>query len=95
MLGQSLGSIILGIEALLSHVPSIFVDTMGYSFTMPLFKFCGGSLVGCYVHYPTISTDMLAQVSVYKSKYFSKSFTSRYSQEAFLIIIEEEWHNHR
>ena len=62
MLGQSLGSLALGVEALMSFVPSIYIDTMGYSFTMPLFKYCGASLVGCYVHYPTISTDMLAQV---------------------------------
>ena len=56
MLGQSLGSLVLGVEALLSFVPSIYIDTMGYSATMPLFKYCGGSLVGCYVHYPTISS---------------------------------------
>ena len=29
MLGQSLGSLVLGVEALLSLVPSIFIDTMG------------------------------------------------------------------
>jgi len=62
MLGQSLGSLVLGLEALLAHVPSIYFDTMGFSFTLPLFRLCGGSLVGCYVHYPTISTDMLAAV---------------------------------
>jgi len=69
MLGQSLGSLVLGVEALLSHVPSIYIDTMGYSFTMPLFKHCGGSTVGCYVHYPTISTDMLAQVQSRSATY--------------------------
>ena len=69
MLGQSLGSLVLGVEALLSFVPSIYIDTMGYSFTMPLFKYCGKSLVGCYVHYPTISTDMLAQASIDEHTY--------------------------
>ena len=38
MLGQSLGSLVLGAEALTAFVPTIFMDTMGYSFTMPLFK---------------------------------------------------------
>jgi len=85
MLGQSLGSIILGIEALLSHVPSIFVDTMGYSFTMPLFKFCGGSLVGCYVHYPTISTDMLAQV---QSRSFSYNNRRRVAQSPLASFLK-------
>ena len=35
MLGQSLGSLVLGVKALLSFVPSIYIDTMGYSSTMP------------------------------------------------------------
>jgi len=62
MLGQSLGSVVLGVEALLAHVPDVYLDTMGYAFTLPLFRWLGGSSVGAYVHYPTISTDMLARV---------------------------------
>ena len=69
MLGQSFGSLVLATEALLSFVPSIYVDTMGYAFTMPLFKYLGGSTVGCYVHYPTISTDMLDRVGRRKAMY--------------------------
>ena len=69
MLGQSFGSLVLATEALLSFVPSIYVDTMGYAFTMPLFKYLGGSSVGCYVHYPTISTDMLERVGRRKAMY--------------------------
>ena len=41
--------------------PEIMIDSMGYSFTYPLFRLCG-SKVGCYIHYPTISTDMLNKV---------------------------------
>jgi len=37
-------------------------DTMGYSFTYPLMKLTG-SKIGCYVHYPTVSTDMLTRVA--------------------------------
>ena len=74
MLGQSLGSLVLGVEALLSHVPSIYIDTMGYSFTLPLFKYCGGCVTGCYVHYPTISTDMLDQVRTKRSMYNNRGF---------------------
>jgi alpha-1,2-mannosyltransferase len=69
MLGQSFGSLVLGTEALLSFVPSIYIDTMGYAFTMPLFKYLGGSAVGCYVHYPTISTDMLERVGRRQAMY--------------------------
>ena len=37
------------------------IDSMGYSFTYPLFVLAG-CRVGCYIHYPTISTDMLKKV---------------------------------
>ena len=62
LLGQSLGSVWLGVEALEKCVPDVYLDTMGYAFTLPLFKYFGGCKVGCYVHYPTISTDMLDKV---------------------------------
>nr|XP_033338872.1 GDP-Man:Man(3)GlcNAc(2)-PP-Dol alpha-1,2-mannosyltransferase isoform X2 [Megalopta genalis] len=62
LLGQSLGSIWLGIEALNSYVPDIYIDTMGYAFTYPLFRYIGGCRVATYTHYPTISTDMLRHI---------------------------------
>merc|ERR1719147_517550 len=77
MLGQSLGSLVLGTEALLSHVPDIFIDTMGYAFTLPLFRYCGGCTVGAYVHYPTISTDMLRLVTSRQSSYNNRGRVAR------------------
>ncbi|XP_033222084.1 GDP-Man:Man(3)GlcNAc(2)-PP-Dol alpha-1,2-mannosyltransferase isoform X2 [Belonocnema kinseyi] len=62
LLGQSLGSMWLGWEALSALQPDIYIDTMGYAFTYPLFKYIGGCSIGCYTHYPTISTDMLKHV---------------------------------
>uniref|UniRef100_A0A8D0BGL9 GDP-Man:Man(3)GlcNAc(2)-PP-Dol alpha-1,2-mannosyltransferase n=1 Tax=Salvator merianae TaxID=96440 RepID=A0A8D0BGL9_SALMN len=62
LLGQSLGSLFLGWEALLKCVPDVYIDSMGYAFTLPLFKYLGGCQTACYVHYPTISTDMLSVV---------------------------------
>ncbi|XP_078050641.1 ALG11 alpha-1,2-mannosyltransferase isoform X1 [Augochlora pura] len=62
LLGQSLGSIWLGIEALNSYVPDIYIDTMGYAFTYPLFRYIGGCRIATYTHYPTISTDMLRHI---------------------------------
>jgi len=35
---------------------------MGYAFTFHVAKWIGGIPVGAYVHYPTISTNMLARV---------------------------------
>ncbi|CAG0916366.1 unnamed protein product [Notodromas monacha] len=62
LLGQSLGSMVLGMEALLRCVPDIYLDTMGYAFTYPLFRYLGGCKVGCYTHYPTISSDMISKL---------------------------------
>ncbi|XP_061654965.1 GDP-Man:Man(3)GlcNAc(2)-PP-Dol alpha-1,2-mannosyltransferase isoform X1 [Phyllopteryx taeniolatus] len=62
LLGQSMGSIFLGWEALTEFVPDIYIDSMGYAFTLPLFRYLGGCGVCTYVHYPTISTDMLSVV---------------------------------
>eukprot|EP01095_Lingulamoeba_sp_RSL-Kostka_P006518 TRINITY_DN2050_c0_g1_i1.p1 TRINITY_DN2050_c0_g1~~TRINITY_DN2050_c0_g1_i1.p1 ORF type:complete len:349 (-),score=81.97 TRINITY_DN2050_c0_g1_i1:64-1110(-) len=47
---------------LLNIVPDVYIDTMGYSFTFPIYKYLGSCKVGSYVHYPTISTDMLDKV---------------------------------
>lgn len=63
LLGQSIGSIYLGWEALSIFKPDIFIDTMGYAFTYPLFKYFGGCRVASYTHYPMISSDMLQVVS--------------------------------
>lgn len=77
LLGQSIGSIYLGWEALTKFNPDVFIDTMGYAFTLPIFKYIGECNVGCYVHYPTISTDMLSKVSDRRATYNNASFISR------------------
>ncbi|KAL0280788.1 UNVERIFIED_CONTAM: hypothetical protein PYX00_001979 [Menopon gallinae] len=63
LLGQSFGSVWLGIEALLAYCPDVYLDTMGYAFTYPLFKYIGQCKVASYTHYPTITSDMLRRVS--------------------------------
>ncbi|ODQ53583.1 alpha-1,2-mannosyltransferase alg11 [Saitoella complicata NRRL Y-17804] len=60
--GQSAGSIPLVYEAISALVPDIFIDTMGYAFTLPAVSFLLDIPVAAYVHYPTISTDMLEKV---------------------------------
>lgn len=83
LMGQSLGSILLGMEALMSFAPHIYIDTMGYACTVPLFRWLGGSRAASYVHYPVVSRDMLEQVNsrtmahnnaawISQSKFFTK-----------------------
>ncbi|CAM0136227.1 asparagine-linked glycosylation protein [Umbelopsis sp. WA50703] len=67
LLGQSLGSLFLGYEALEHVVPDVFFDTMGYAFTYPLVYLLTGIKVAAYVHYPTISSDMLNKVKAQTS----------------------------
>uniref|UniRef100_A0A1I7ZL66 GDP-Man:Man(3)GlcNAc(2)-PP-Dol alpha-1,2-mannosyltransferase n=1 Tax=Steinernema glaseri TaxID=37863 RepID=A0A1I7ZL66_9BILA len=61
MICQALGGFVLGLEAVLKLCPGVFIDSMGYAFTLPLFSLAG-SKVACYVHYPTISCDMIGVV---------------------------------
>nr|CAG4641755.1 EOG090X07J8 [Eurycercus lamellatus] len=86
LLGQSLGSMVLGMEAINKLVPDIFIDTMGYSFTYPIFCFLGSCKVICYVHYPTISTDMLGKVTSRATAFNNNSFISN---SPFLSLIKK------
>ncbi|KAL9609914.1 MAG: hypothetical protein Q9167_005359 [Letrouitia subvulpina] len=63
LLGQSLGSLILAYDAFSILIPDILIDTMGYAFTLAFSKFLFPSIpTAAYVHYPTISTDMLGSL---------------------------------
>ncbi|MCJ1283606.1 asparagine-linked glycosylation protein [Xylographa opegraphella] len=65
LLGQSLGSLRVAYDALSQFVPNVFIDTMGYSFVTAFARFVFPSMpIGAYVHYPTISTDMLGSLDV-------------------------------
>ncbi|KAI0986507.1 hypothetical protein GJ496_000612 [Pomphorhynchus laevis] len=62
LIGMSLASTIVAIEAIVQHSPDILVDTVGHAFIYPVFRILTWCKVACYVHYPTISTDMLTPV---------------------------------
>jgi alpha-1,2-mannosyltransferase len=63
LLGQSIGSLVLAWDAFSLLPPDIFVDTMGYAFALGFCKILFGDVpTGAYVHYPTISTDMLSSL---------------------------------
>ncbi|XP_028991551.1 GDP-Man:Man(3)GlcNAc(2)-PP-Dol alpha-1,2-mannosyltransferase-like [Betta splendens] len=77
LLGQSAGSMFLGWEALTAFVPDLYVDSMGYAFTLPIFRYLGGCQVASYVHYPTVSTDMLSVVRERNPRFNNANFISR------------------
>ncbi|GLB38552.1 putative ALG11 mannosyltransferase N-terminus [Lyophyllum shimeji] len=76
MLGQSLGSMYLAWEAMSKLIPDLYIDSMGYAFTFHVVSFLGRIPVGAYVHYPTISTDMLARVKSRKAWHTNTSAVS-------------------
>ena len=51
-------------------------DTMGYAFTFHVVAWLAGIPVGAYVHYPTISTDMLARVEARRTTYANSNTIS-------------------
>lgn len=59
---QSIASVFVSLEALMIVAPDIYIDTTGCAFTYLVFKLIAQCRVVAYVHYPTISSDMLAQV---------------------------------
>ncbi|KAJ3219879.1 asparagine-linked glycosylation protein, partial [Chytriomyces hyalinus] len=60
LVAQSIASAFVAAEALLKYPPpEIFVDTIGFAFTLPIAKLLGCRKVLAYVHYPTISSDMI------------------------------------
>ena len=58
---QALGSAILVAEAMHAFRPAVFFDTVGHAFAYPLARLAGSRVVA-YVHYPTVSSDMIARV---------------------------------
>ncbi len=53
----------------------LFIDTSGWAFTYPMCRL-SGVRVACYVHYPTVSTDMLQRVRQRKSLYNNSAHIS-------------------
>ncbi|TGZ84363.1 UDP-Glycosyltransferase/glycogen phosphorylase [Ascodesmis nigricans] len=100
LLGQSIGSLLLAWEAFTLLVPDVFIDTMGYAFTLPLAKSLLGIPTAAYVHYPTISTDMLGTLSTDSSlrtkvkRYYWLVFAELYSRcgkSIDRIMVNSSW----
>jgi alpha-1,2-mannosyltransferase len=75
MIFQSGASIIVAFECLLRLMPDVYFDTTGAAFAFPLVKLLSlcSVYVGCYVHYPTISSDMLKLVQTQRPSYNNSS----------------------
>ncbi|CAI5444053.1 unnamed protein product [Caenorhabditis angaria] len=77
MLMQAIMGGFLALEALFHLVPEVFIDSMGYPLALPIFRIFAGAKVGAYVHYPTISCDMLEVVSTRQSTFNNSSLIAQ------------------
>ena len=72
-----LAPIVVGLEAVIRCPPDVLIDTMGCSFVYPIFKHLAWSKVCAYVHYPTISVDMLDMVASNVASYNNRPIIAR------------------
>ena len=87
MICQSLASIVVGLECLARLAPDLYVDTTGAAFTYPLFRVLGGAKVVCYVHYPIISSDMLARVREQRPSYNNDARIAQSVTTSYLKLV--------
>jgi len=73
MIAESIATVKLALAALNKFTPDIYVDTTGAAFTFVAAKILAGCKVAAYVHYPTISTDMLNMVWEQRPSYNNNS----------------------
>ncbi|KAL7439001.1 hypothetical protein ACHAXH_005469 [Discostella pseudostelligera] len=69
MIAESWGTVKLAWYALNVINPHIYIDTTGCAFTLLVAKLLAGCKIGTYVHYPTISSDMLSLVWARRPSY--------------------------
>lgn len=86
--GQAFGSIVAAFECLIRLPPDFYIDTTGFSFTIPIFSWFIGARCGAYVHFPTISTDMVNRV-VQHSTATSYNNSSRIQNSQFLTTLKK------
>eukprot|EP00434_Breviolum_minutum_P038172 symbB.v1.2.033852.t1/scaffold4263.1/size42195/3 len=60
--GATENAVKMGVQ--LCKLPDIFIDSIGYAFTLPLFRLLGGCQIECYVPDPAISMVLLEQVAL-------------------------------
>lgn len=91
---QAIGSMIFALINMILFCPQRLVDTAGYPFTYPIFKYLGGVQVSAYTHYPIISKDMIdivdSQEETFNNKQVSpaKSFIKGIYYRCFAFLYK-------
>jgi alpha-1,2-mannosyltransferase len=62
LLQSFVGGLLLGLDVCRLGPTEVLIDSVGIAFAYPIYKLIAGSHVIAYVHYPTVSTDMMGRV---------------------------------
>lgn len=93
IMGQSIGSVIVLLVALMSSSfsdwPTTFIDTTGYPFTLPVAKLLTGAKTCAYIHYPTMSNDMFKKVAEKRSDFNNSAV---YTRSAILVTLKKTYY---
>ncbi|KAF7302656.1 hypothetical protein HMN09_00900200 [Mycena chlorophos] len=93
LIGQSMGSVGLVLEALSYFMPHAYIDTMGYAFTLPVVRLFGIP-AGAYVHYPTVSPPMISRVARPIKLAYYHAFMMLYAlalRRAQVLMVNSTW----
>ncbi|KAJ3276752.1 NADPH-dependent diflavin oxidoreductase 1 [Terramyces sp. JEL0728] len=85
LITSSLGSIVTGWEAFTILRPKVLIESVGFAFIYPIAKIFGCKLVS-YVHYPTISSDMIEKVKNRDEAFNNSSSISKSSTLSILKL---------
>lgn len=58
---QNIMSMFVSMQAAYRLIPEVYIETIGFTFTLPIFKLASSTVI-TYVHYPIISSDMIKNV---------------------------------
>jgi alpha-1,2-mannosyltransferase len=85
VIGQFIGGAVLAFEALWKFTPDVFVDTVGHAAAYPAARYLFGCQTVAYVHYPTVSSDMIARV---QSRVRMYNNADRFAASRFLTAVK-------
>ena len=87
MIAESAGTVRMAWAALQQFTPDVYIDTTGCAFTFLVAKILAGCKVGAYVHYPTISTDMLNLVWTRRPMYNNNAQVASSSVRTYIKLV--------
>lgn len=86
LLFQAVGTTLLGLHAYWKHPVDVFVDTANLTFGLVFPKLLGAQTMS-YVHYPTISTDMLSVVRSRRAQFNNSEAIARSTALSFVKLL--------